>query len=125
MQRWALYLRLLQQAIWPGGALRTQPRPVRTQEQKDAAREQALQSLMGILPDLVQELLGVQKCRQVWQSALDSLQHPQINRHLLYCIWDILLESLTLDSSSEVNVLPTPSSSFLDPRRKETWQQGS
>ncbi|KAG9482138.1 hypothetical protein GDO78_011042 [Eleutherodactylus coqui] len=94
-QRWVLYLRLLQQAIWPGGALRTQPRPVRTQEQKDAARRQALQSLMGILPDLLQEILGVEKCQFVWQAVLDSLQHPQINRHLLYCIWDILLESVT------------------------------
>ncbi|KAM4704294.1 sorting nexin-19 [Rhinophrynus dorsalis] len=115
MQRWALYLRLLQQAIWPGGVLRTQPRPVRTQEQKDATREQALQSLMGILPDLVQEILGVQKCQHVWQSALDSLQHPQINRHLVYCIWDILLESLSFDSSTEVNGLHASAS--LDSQR--------
>eukprot|EP00079_Xenopus_tropicalis_P027939 XP_012822381.1 PREDICTED: sorting nexin-19 isoform X3 [Xenopus tropicalis] len=50
MQRWILYLRLLQQAIWPGGSLRTQPRPVRTQKQKDEACEQALQSLVSILP---------------------------------------------------------------------------
>ncbi|KAG8568069.1 hypothetical protein GDO81_013880 [Engystomops pustulosus] len=95
LQRWVLYLRLLQQAIWPGGSLRTQPRPVRTQEQKEAARRQALQSLMGILPDMVQEILGVEKCQLVWQAVLDSLQHPQINRHLLYCIWDIILESVT------------------------------
>ncbi|KAM4016494.1 sorting nexin-19 isoform 1-T1 [Anomaloglossus baeobatrachus] len=95
LQRWALYLRLLQQAIWPGGKLRTQPRPARTLEQKDAARRQALLSLMGVIPDLVQELLGMEKCRLVWQAVLDSLQHPQINRHLLYCIWDLLLESVT------------------------------
>ncbi|XP_044137665.1 sorting nexin-19 isoform X1 [Bufo gargarizans] len=95
VQRWVLYLRLLQQAIWPGGALRTQPRPVRTQEQKEAARRQALQSLIDILPDLAQEILGVEKCQLVWQAVLDSLQHPQINRHLLYCIWDIVLESVT------------------------------
>ncbi|XP_056398531.1 sorting nexin-19 [Hyla sarda] len=95
LQRWVLYLRLLQQAIWPGGSLRTQPRPVRTQEQKNMARQQALQSLMGVLPDLAQELLGVEKCQRVWEAILDSLQHPQINRHLLYCIWDILLESVT------------------------------
>lgn len=94
LQRWVLYLRLLQQAIWPGGALRTQPRPVRTPEQKEATRRKALQNLMGILPDLVQEILGVEKCQLVWQAVLDSLQHPQINRHLLYCIWDILLESV-------------------------------
>ncbi|XP_068096495.1 sorting nexin-19-like isoform X1 [Hyperolius riggenbachi] len=95
MQRWALYLRLLQQAIWPGGVLRTQPRPPRTAEQKATAHDQALQSLMGILPDLVQDILGVQKCRHAWSSILDSLQHPKINRHLLYCIWDILLEHMT------------------------------
>ncbi|XP_063799696.1 sorting nexin-19 [Pseudophryne corroboree] len=100
MERWVLYLRLLQQAIWPRGALRTQPRPARTQEQKDAAHDQALHSLMGILPDLVQEMLGTEKCQHVWQSVLESLQHPQINRHLLYCIWDILLESLTCDPPS-------------------------
>ncbi|XP_072281757.1 sorting nexin-19 [Pyxicephalus adspersus] len=100
MQRWALYLRLLQQAIWPGGALRTHRRPPRTQTQRDAAYDQALQSLMGIIPDLVQEMLGVQKCGQVWKSILDSLQHPPINRHLLYCIWDILLESLIATPAS-------------------------
>ncbi|XP_018431232.1 PREDICTED: sorting nexin-19-like, partial [Nanorana parkeri] len=94
MQRWALYLRLLRQAIWPGGALRTQPRPPRTRTQRDAAYDQALQSLMGIIPDLVQEMLGVQKCCQAWKSILDSLQHPPITRHLLYCVWDILLESV-------------------------------
>ncbi|KAM9290557.1 sorting nexin-19-like, partial [Gastrophryne carolinensis] len=79
MHRWALYLRLLQQVMWPGGALRTKPRPPRTPEQKEAAREQALQSLMGIIPDLAQEVLGAQKCRHVWRNVLDSLQHPQIN----------------------------------------------
>ncbi|XP_073426151.1 sorting nexin-19 isoform X3 [Dendrobates tinctorius] len=100
VQRWAIYLRLLQQAIWPGGKLRTQPRPVRTPEQKEAARRQALHSLMGVIPDLVQEILGVEKCQLVWQAVLDSLQHPQINRHLLYCIWDVLLESMTSDRPS-------------------------
>ncbi|XP_073513578.1 sorting nexin-19 isoform X2 [Phyllobates terribilis] len=80
LQRWALYLRLIQQAIWPGGKLRTQPRPVRTAEQREAARRQALHSLMGVIPDPVQEILGVEKCRLVWQAVLDSLQNPQINR---------------------------------------------
>lgn len=49
-QRWVQYLQLLQESIWPGGVLPKCPRPVRTQEQKVAAEEQALQSLMGILP---------------------------------------------------------------------------
>nr|XP_060461236.1 sorting nexin-19 isoform X2 [Panthera onca] len=52
-QRWVQYLRLLQESIWPGGVLPKYPRPVRTQEQKVAAEKQALQSLMGILPEQV------------------------------------------------------------------------
>lgn len=49
-QHWVQYLRVLQESIWPGGILPVVPKPARTQEQKKAAAEQALQSLMGILP---------------------------------------------------------------------------
>lgn len=49
-QRWVQYLQLLQESIWPGGVLPAVPKPARTEEQKKAAAEQALQSLMGILP---------------------------------------------------------------------------
>ncbi|XP_069080562.1 sorting nexin-19 [Pleurodeles waltl] len=100
-QRWVIYMRLLQQSIWPGGALRTVPRPVRTQEQKVAARGQALHSLMGILPDLLVEVLGVQKCRDSWELVLESLQQPLINRHLVFCVWDILLDVLVLNPSKD------------------------
>ncbi|XP_069470230.1 sorting nexin-19 [Ambystoma mexicanum] len=100
-QRWVIYLRLLQQSIWPGGALRSVPRPSRTQEQKVAAREQALQSLMRILPDLLVEALGVRKCRDSWELVLESLQQPSINRHLVFCVWDILLDVLVLDPSKD------------------------
>ncbi|XP_063491737.1 sorting nexin-19 isoform X2 [Symphalangus syndactylus] len=79
-QRWVQYLRLLQESIWPGGVLPKFPRPVRTQEQKLAAEKQALQSLMGVLPDLVVEILGVNKCQLSWGLVLESLQQPLINR---------------------------------------------
>ncbi|XP_030361294.1 sorting nexin-19 isoform X2 [Strigops habroptila] len=49
-QRWVQYLQLLQESIWPGGVLPAVPKPARTEKQKKAAAEQALQSLMGILP---------------------------------------------------------------------------
>lgn len=49
-QRWVQYLQLLQESIWPGGVLPAVPKPPRTEEQKKATAEQALQSLMGILP---------------------------------------------------------------------------
>lgn len=79
-QRWVQYLRLLQESIWPGGALPKYPRLVRTQEQKLTAEKQALQSLMGVLPDVLVEILGVNKCRLSWSLVLESLQQPLINR---------------------------------------------
>lgn len=57
-QRWVQYLQLLQESIWPDGALPKCPRPVRTPEQKAAAEKQALQSLMGVLPGDCREADG-------------------------------------------------------------------
>ncbi|PNI65443.1 SNX19 isoform 7 [Pan troglodytes] len=109
-QRWVQYLRLLQESIWPGGVLPKFPRPVRTQEQKLAAEKQALQSLMGVLPDLVVEILGVNKCRLSWGLVLESLQQPLINRHLIYCLGDIILEFLDLSASVEESAATTSAS---------------
>ncbi|XP_059785997.1 sorting nexin-19 isoform X3 [Balaenoptera ricei] len=100
-QRWVQYLRLLQESIWPGGLLPECPRPARTQAQKAAAEKQALQSLMGVLPDIVVGILGVNKCRLSWSLVLESLRQPLINRHLIYCLWDIILEFLDLGASAE------------------------
>jgi len=49
-QYWVIYLRVLQEAIWPGGSLPAQPRPQRTPQQKQESRKQALQCLMKLLP---------------------------------------------------------------------------
>ncbi|XP_009489446.2 sorting nexin-19 [Pelecanus crispus] len=100
-QRWVQYLQLLQESIWPGGVLPAVPKPARTEEQKKAAAEQALQSLMGILPNMIQEILGTSKCRMSWNLVLESLGQPVINRHLVFCLLDILLEFLVLKGSSD------------------------
>ncbi|GAB0199822.1 sorting nexin-19 [Grus japonensis] len=99
-QRWVQYLQLLQESIWPGGVLPAVPKPARTEEQKKAAAEQALQSLMGILPNVIQEILGTSKCWMSWSLVLESLGQPVINRHLVFCLLDILLEFLVLKGSS-------------------------
>uniref|UniRef100_A0A8C0GCE4 Sorting nexin 19 n=1 Tax=Chelonoidis abingdonii TaxID=106734 RepID=A0A8C0GCE4_CHEAB len=100
-QRWVQYLRLLQESIWPGGALPAMPKPFRTQEQKEATAQQALQSLMGLLPDLILEILGTSRCQLSWNLVLESLRQPIINRHLVYRLLDILLEFLILNTSSD------------------------
>ncbi|XP_053943059.1 sorting nexin-19 isoform X2 [Cuculus canorus] len=100
-QRWVQYLQLLQESIWPGGVLPAVPKPARTEEQKKAAAEQALQSLVGILPNVIQEMLGTGKCWMSWKLVLESLGQPVINRHLVFCLLDILLEFLVLKGSSD------------------------
>ncbi|NXU95708.1 SNX19 protein, partial [Cettia cetti] len=100
-QRWVQYLQLLQESIWPGGVLPAVPKPPRTEEQKKATAEQALQSLMGLLPNVIQEILGSSKCRMSWSLVLESLSQPVINRHLVFCLLDILLEFLVLKGSSK------------------------
>ncbi|KAF4104013.1 sorting nexin-19 [Onychostoma macrolepis] len=98
-QFWVIYLRVLQEAIWPGGSLPAQPRPQRSQQQKDESREQALQCLMKLLPDLISDMLGSEKYKISWQTVVDSFQDPTINRHLVYCIWDLLIEFLVPEAS--------------------------
>ncbi|XP_014807325.1 PREDICTED: sorting nexin-19-like isoform X2 [Calidris pugnax] len=100
-QRWVQYLQLLQESIWPGGVLPAVPKPARTEEQKKAAAEQALQSLVGILPSVIQEILGTSKCRMSWKLVLESLSQPVINRHLVFCLLDLLLEFLVLKGSGD------------------------
>ncbi|TNN33276.1 Sorting nexin-19 [Liparis tanakae] len=91
---WASYLRVLQDAVWPGGALPTAPRPQRSRQQKDDSRRRALSCLMRLLPDLISDLLGSDKYELCWQTALDSLQDAHINRHLVFCLFDLLMEFL-------------------------------
>ncbi|XP_041512919.1 sorting nexin-19 isoform X2 [Microtus oregoni] len=110
-QRWVQYLRLLRESIWPGGVLPKFPRPGRTQAQKAATEKQALQSLMSILPDFLVDILGVNKCRLSWSLVLESFQQPLINRHLIYCLGDIILEFLDLSDTVEE---PAPTTSASD-----------
>ncbi|ERE77023.1 sorting nexin-19 isoform X3 [Cricetulus griseus] len=110
-QRWVQYLRLLRESIWPGGVLPKYPRPGRTQAQKAATEKQALQSLMSILPEFLVEILGVNKCQLSWSLVLESFQQPLINRHLIYCLGDIILEFLDLGASVEE---PAPATSASD-----------
>lgn len=56
MQYWATYLRVLQQAVWPGGNLPAHPWPQRTQQQRDDTKQQSLQCLMNLLPGRVLSL---------------------------------------------------------------------
>uniref|UniRef100_A0A671KIU7 Sorting nexin C-terminal domain-containing protein n=1 Tax=Sinocyclocheilus anshuiensis TaxID=1608454 RepID=A0A671KIU7_9TELE len=98
---WVIYLRVLQDAVWPGGELPAVPRPERSPEQREKTRLQCLHCLMQLFPELITDMLGSEKCRLVWEHVLKSLQDPSINRHLVYCIFDLLLEFLVPEFSEE------------------------
>lgn len=101
MEYWVTYLQLLQEAVWPGGRLPLHPRPQRSPKEREEARRHTLHCLMTTLPDLVSDLLGSEKYKLSWKTVLGSLQDPHINRHLVYSIWDLLLEFLIPEASEE------------------------
>ncbi|KAM4742783.1 sorting nexin-19 isoform 2-T2 [Anableps anableps] len=98
---WAVYLQVIQEAVWPGGALPAGPPPERSQQQKDSTKQQALGCVMKLVPELVSDMLGSDKYRLSWQTALDSFQDPYINRHLVYCMFDLLLDFLVPELPEE------------------------
>ncbi|CAB1348804.1 unnamed protein product, partial [Coregonus sp. 'balchen'] len=95
-QYWVIYLRVLQDAVWPGGSLPALPRPERSHQQKEDTKQHPVRP-----HDLLSDMLGSDKYQLSWQTALESLQDPYINRHLVYCIWDLLLEFLVPETSEE------------------------
>lgn len=98
---WVIYLRVLQEAVWPGGDLLVGPQPERSPEQREETRLQCLNCLMKLFPEFIPDMLGCEKYRLSWEHLLESLQDPHINRHLVYCVFDLLLEVLVPESSEE------------------------
>ncbi|KAM3601279.1 uncharacterized protein V6R79_010186 [Siganus canaliculatus] len=99
---WVIYLQVLQEAVWPGGTLPAQPRPERSAAEREETKEQCLDCLTRLLPELITDMLGSEKYRLSLETMLESLQDQQINKHLIYCICDLLLEFLIPESCDEV-----------------------
>ncbi|XP_028323005.1 sorting nexin-19a [Gouania willdenowi] len=98
---WVIYLQVLQEAVWPGGMLPSHPQPERSCEEVEKTKEQCLDCLMQLLPELVTDVLGSDKYRLSLETVLDSFQDHHINKHLIFCICDLLLEFLVPESSDE------------------------
>ncbi|XP_056253800.1 sorting nexin-19a isoform X1 [Seriola aureovittata] len=98
---WVIYLQVLQEAVWPGGTLPAQPRPERSAAEREETKEQCLDCLIQLLPELITDMLGSEKYRLSLETMLESLQDHQINKHLIYCICDLLLEFLVPESCDE------------------------
>ncbi|XP_034034486.1 sorting nexin-19a [Thalassophryne amazonica] len=98
---WVIYLQVIQEAVWPGGVLPAEPRPERSAMLKQETKDHCLECLMQLLPEFVTDMLGSEKYRLSLEVMLDSIQDHHINKHLLYCICDLLLEFLIPESCDE------------------------
>ncbi|KAG7269697.1 LOW QUALITY PROTEIN: hypothetical protein CRUP_021436 [Coryphaenoides rupestris] len=109
---WVLYLQVLQEAVWPGGVLPAQPRPERSAAQRLHTKQQCLERLVQLLPEIITDMLGNDKYRLSLETILESLQDHQINKHLVYSICDLLVEFLIPEASDETfqkSLLNSPS----------------
>ncbi|XP_077448036.1 sorting nexin-19a isoform X2 [Stigmatopora argus] len=98
---WVIYLQVLQEAVWPGGTLPAHPQPERSPAEREETKERCLECLMQLLPELIADMLGSDKYRLSLETMLESLQDHQINKHLIYCICDLLMDFLIPESSDE------------------------
>ncbi|XP_028839515.1 sorting nexin-19a isoform X3 [Denticeps clupeoides] len=121
---WVIYLRVLQEAVWPGGEPAVVSPPERSPEERRETCQQCLQCLTQLLPEIIPDILGLEKYRLSWEHVLASLQDSSINRHLLYCIFDLLLEFLIPESSDvafQRSLLPSLSGD-VDRAAASPWQ---
>ncbi|KAM8835055.1 sorting nexin-19-like isoform 1-T1 [Synchiropus picturatus] len=95
---WVIYLQVLQEAVWPGGTLPTQPPPERSAQERESTRLSCLECLLQLLPELVTDVLGSDKYRLSLETMLESVQDHHINKHLIFCLCGLLLEFLIPES---------------------------
>ncbi|KAM3868989.1 sorting nexin-19a [Diretmus argenteus] len=98
---WVIYLQVIQEAVWPGGVLPAEPRLERSAAEREETKKQCLDCLIQLLPELITDILGTEKYRLSLETMLESLQDHHINKHLVYCICDLLLEFLIPESCDE------------------------
>ncbi|XP_022104543.1 sorting nexin-19-like [Acanthaster planci] len=99
----AFYMAELREALWPGGKLLSanEGTGTRTEAEKAATMKEVLTMLVDAMPDLFYTVVDKQDWQDGLQLLLDSLGDPQLNRHLLFTILDLMMDALISEIKDE------------------------
>jgi sorting nexin-25 len=92
---------MLKESLWPGGQLRSGDGCPQTDQQKAAKKQEALRLLKNFLPDVLRWAAGSRVYDDVMEELLEMVQDPWINRHLIYTLLDLIIESVIEHSANE------------------------
>lgn len=96
---------MFRDSLWPDG----QPAPppqVRTDQDKEATREDAKQRFLNCAPQTLQTILGQRNCQIGLLKIFELFQDPRANKQLFYSYFELLLYEL-VPELKDVVVEPT------------------
>ncbi|KAK7919134.1 hypothetical protein WMY93_010418 [Mugilogobius chulae] len=96
------YIGVFRDTFWPNGKLAPQVK-VRTESERNDAKERAQQKLLDNIPDALTNLVGQQNARYGIIKIFNALQEASANKHLLYVMMEMLLKELCPELSAEID----------------------
>eukprot|EP00118_Oscarella_pearsei_P015128 m.134307 g.134307 ORF g.134307 m.134307 type:complete len:917 (+) comp38138_c0_seq2:45-2795(+) len=93
----AEYVRELRDSNWPDGLWRTDV-PERSEAVKNRTRVAAKAKMIGSFPDELKRFIGSDVTREGTVRVFNMFQHPQLNKRLIYVLFEDLLTTLFPDN---------------------------
>ncbi|XP_074656779.1 uncharacterized protein LOC141909989 [Tubulanus polymorphus] len=95
LQSWVKYTTLLREVIWPpGGDSEETDATAMTDLDRLQLRCKARRTLVDFLPSVLPWLFGSVQYDHCIDTAVSSFDNERLNRHLIYCLLDVVMETL-------------------------------
>ncbi|KAI3475140.1 hypothetical protein L1887_63501 [Cichorium endivia] len=104
------YVATFKASLWPKGVLK-EPTPPRTAAEKDALRENANSKLASLIPELAANFVGRENARKGTRRVFSALQNKRLNKHLVYSLFDIVVDELLAAADASTADSTTPATS--------------
>jgi sorting nexin-25 len=86
------YITLVLKNFWPGGSLAS-PNPVRTVDEKIRTAREAQELFVNNVPELLTTLVGTTAAKNGAKKVFDAFQEKNMNKQLLYEMFEILMDA--------------------------------